>query len=249
MKLTFIGTSDGIPRADRYCTCMMLEVGKSTYLIDAGAPVCDIFPRTGRSIEEIRTVFNTHIHADHAEGIYRIADLVNGYYKNHEMDLYIADAQYSDLIVQLIEMASGHPGTKFDHDRVRFHQIDPAIPYEDENIKVTYFPTGHIDKPYHSYAMLVEAEGKKILFSGDLSKNLRDDDIPAIAFEAPIDLMVCEFAHIRPEFLTPYLPKIKARQVFFNHCTSPERIDFVDDMNGSYAFTARVPNDGDVVEI
>ena len=247
MKLTFIGTSDGIPRADRYCTCMMLEVGGSTYLIDAGAPVSEIFPRQGRSLEEIRAIFNTHIHADHAMGIYRIADLVNGYYKEHEMDIFVADRAYGELVIELIEMASGHPGTKFDRERVRFCEIDPAKPYEDENIKVHYFATGHIDKPYHSYAMLIEAEGKRLLFSGDLSKNLRDDDIPAIAFEEEIDLMVCEFAHIKPEFLAPYLPKIRAKQVLFNHCTSAERIALVEEMNGKYAFAARVPSDGDEI--
>lgn len=249
MKLTFIGTSDGIPRADRYCTCMMLETGGSTYLIDAGAPVCDIFPRMGRSIEEIRAIFNTHIHADHAEGIYRIADLINGFYKTHEMDIYIPDAVYSEHIIALIEMASGHPGTKFDRARVRFHEIDPAVAYEDENIKLTYFPTGHIDKPFHSYAMLVEAEGKKILFSGDLSKNLRDDDIPQIVFEEEIELFVCEFAHIRPEYLMPYLPKIRAKRVCFNHTTSEEKIEMVREMNGKYTFEAHVPSDGDVVEM
>ncbi|MBQ9760321.1 MAG: MBL fold metallo-hydrolase [Clostridia bacterium] len=250
MKLTFIGTSDGIPRADRYCTCMMLETGGSVYLIDAGAPVCDIFPRMGRSIEEIRAIFNTHIHADHAEGIYRIADLVNGYYKNHEMDIYVADAVYSEQVIGLIEMASGHPGTKFDRARVRFSEIDVAKPYEDENIKVSYFPTGHIDKPYHSYAMLVEAEGKRLLFTGDLSKNLRDDDIPTVAFEeGMIDLMVCEFAHIRPEYMMPYLPRIKAKRVFFNHTTSEEKIAMVREMNGKYSFAAAVPSDGDTVEL
>ncbi len=247
MKLTFLGTAAGIPEADRYCTCMMLEVGERVYLIDAGAPVCDIFPRMGRSIEEITAIFNTHIHADHAENIYRIADLVNGYYKNHEMDLYIADRAYSELIIRLIEMASGHPDTPFDRARVRFHEIDLQKPYDDGVIKLSYFPTGHIDKPYHSYAMLVEAEGKKLLFTGDLSKNLRDADIPQIAFEEELDLMVCEFAHIKPEFLEPYLPAIKAKRVFFNHCTSPARIAMVEAMNGKYAFTANVPNDGDEI--
>ena len=249
MKLTFLGTSDGIPRPDRACTCMMLEVGGSSYLIDAGAPVSDILPRMGRSLTEIRTVFNTHIHGDHAAGIYRLADIVNGLYKTHEMDFYIPDEVYSEHIIALIEMTSGHPGTRFDRERIRFHTIDPTVPYEDENIKLSYFATGHIDKPYHSYAFLVEAEGKKLLFTGDLSKNLRDDDIPRIAFEEPIDLMVCEFAHIKAEFIEPYLPRIRAKQVFFNHVTTPERIAYVGEMNEKYAFSAAVPNDGDVITL
>ena len=247
MKLTFIGTSDGVPRPDRYCTCMMLEVGGSTYLIDAGAPVCDIFPRMGKSLTDIRAVFITHIHGDHAENVYRIADIVNGLYKEHEMDFYIPDEVYSEHVIALIEMASGHPGTRFDRERIRFHTIDPTVAYEDENIRLSYFATGHIDKPFHSYAMLVEAEGKKLLFTGDLSKNLRDADIPRIAFEEEIDLMVCEFAHIKAEFMEPYLPQIRAKRVFFNHVTSPERIALVDAMNGKYAFAASVPHDGEVV--
>ena len=247
MKLTFLGTAPGVASAERYCTCMMLEVGGSVYLIDAGAPVCDLFPRMGRSLTEIRALFNTHIHADHACGIYRLADLVNGFYKTHEMDLYIADKAYSDLIVQLIEMASGHPGTRFDGERVRFHEIDPAVPYEDENIKVSYFPTGHIDKPYHSYAMLVEAEGKKIVFGGDVSKNLRDADLPAIVFEEEVELFVCEYAHFKQEHILPYLPKIKAKAVYFNHIPTEEKLLEVREMEGKYAFRAYAPNDNDEV--
>ena len=61
--------------------------------------------------------------------------------------------------------------------------------------------------------------------------------------------MVCEFAHIRPEYLEPYLQKIKAKRVFFNHTTTEERIDFVNAMKGKYAFEACVPNDGDTVDL
>ena len=249
MKLTFIGTAPGVQSADRYCTCMMLEVGGSTYLIDAGAPICDIFPRMGRSISEIRALFNTHIHADHATGIYRMADLINGFYKQHEIDLYIPDREYSDLIIKLIEMASGHPGTKMDTDRVRFRTIDPTVPYEDENIKLSYFATGHIDKPFHSYAFLVEAEGKKIVFGGDLSKHLRDADIPAPVFEEEIDLFICEYAHIREEDIAPYMPKFKTKAVYFNHIPNEQKLAEVQAMNEKYPYLVYAPKDGDVVEI
>lgn len=249
MKLTFIGTAPGVPMEDRYCTCMLLEVGGSTYMIDAGAPVADLFPRIGRSISDVRALFNTHIHADHAEGIYRMADLVNGYYKQHEMDLYIPDGEYIDLVVRMIELASGHPGTKLDSSRVRFHVIDPTVAYEDENIKLSYFATGHIDKPYHSYAFLVEAEGKKIVFGGDLSKHLRDADIPTPVFEEEIDLFVCEYAHIREEDLAPYMPKFRTKAVYFNHIPTEQKLAEVKLMNGKYPYPVYAPNDGDSVEI
>ena len=45
MKITFLGTSHGVPAADRYCSSAMIEVNGSVYLIDAGAPVIDLLIR------------------------------------------------------------------------------------------------------------------------------------------------------------------------------------------------------------
>ena len=36
MKITFLDTCHGVPAADRYCSCTMLEAGGSLYFIDAG---------------------------------------------------------------------------------------------------------------------------------------------------------------------------------------------------------------------
>lgn len=33
MKITFIGTSHGVPAADRFCSCAMIEVGESYILL------------------------------------------------------------------------------------------------------------------------------------------------------------------------------------------------------------------------
>ena len=35
MKITFVGTSHGIPQADRYCSCYMIEIGKAIYFVRA----------------------------------------------------------------------------------------------------------------------------------------------------------------------------------------------------------------------
>ena len=42
MKITFLGTSHGVPAKDRFCSSIMLESGGSFYFIDAGAPVMDL---------------------------------------------------------------------------------------------------------------------------------------------------------------------------------------------------------------
>ena len=41
MKITFLGTSHGIPEADRVLSSAMIEVGDNIYLVDAGAPITE----------------------------------------------------------------------------------------------------------------------------------------------------------------------------------------------------------------
>ena len=41
MKLTFLGTSHGVPAADRYCQSILAESENGGYIVVAGAPVFD----------------------------------------------------------------------------------------------------------------------------------------------------------------------------------------------------------------
>ena len=61
MKITFLGTSHGVPSPTRYCSATLLEVEDRAYLIDAGAPVADLLIRRGVPFEKLRAVFTTHI--------------------------------------------------------------------------------------------------------------------------------------------------------------------------------------------
>ena len=54
MKVTFLGTSDGVPRPGHFCTSTMIEVGSAIYLIDAGAPVIDLLLKLGKNPNNIK---------------------------------------------------------------------------------------------------------------------------------------------------------------------------------------------------
>ena len=41
MKITFIGSSHGVPEAHRKCTCIMIEVGENVYFVDMGTSAID----------------------------------------------------------------------------------------------------------------------------------------------------------------------------------------------------------------
>lgn len=246
MKITFLGTGHGVPSAERACSCTMIETGDSIYYIDGGAPIADRTILAGREPTDAKALFLTHAHGDHLAGTYHLADLLNWKYKDTEFDFYFTEKRVNDALLELISATT----KDIDQKRIRFHVAKAGSVYDDGIIKVSYHPTSHltpVGRP--SYGILVEAEGKKVYFSGDLSQFLEAEDFPVEIISEPIDLFVCEFAHFRISHLEPYLPKIKARAVAFNHVYPLTSYDDIEAMRGKYSFEVYAPTDMSVIEI
>jgi glyoxylase-like metal-dependent hydrolase (beta-lactamase superfamily II) len=225
----------------------MIESGNSVYFIDGGAPMIDELLRHGRHPDEVRAVFNTHVHGDHTAGIYHFADLVDWYYKKSSVDMYIADQPYIDALKNLIK--AGNPHTSLSPDRLRFHLNDPAVAYEDENIKVEFILTKHILEPYHSYSILVSEGDKRVLFSGDFSQHLERADVPSLISEEELDLFVCEMAHFKIADIAPYLEKCKTKKLLFNHVGYTESFESINALDGKYPYHVGLALDGDTIEL
>jgi len=243
MKLTFVGTSHGFPQKDRFSTCILLECGSASYLIDAGAPIADYLIRTDKSPLNLRAVFTTHSHSDHTYGILHLAALMNWCrcYRDCSTDFFFTKATQADATVQWLRSCSDK---SLDEKRLRFRVAEAGTVYQDDNIKVEYIPTAHIDP---SYAILVTAGKKRILFGGDFSYGLQKKDVPDVIRE-PIDAFVCELAHFTLEELTPYLCTCRAKHVFFIHAKSDAYAD-IERIKGAYPFEILTPRDNDSYEI
>ena len=245
MKLTFLGTSHGIPSADRFCSCTLLEVGDDAYFIDMGAPGVDLLLRAGRTPEAVRAIFATHAHGDHTNGILSYADLLNWAYPKASCDIWLTETGQINAMKDLIAFSSSHP----DEERVRFRLMTPETVYRDGRLTLTPIPTAHMGEGHPTYAYLVEAEGKKVLFSGDLSVNLAADDFPKAALEEPLDLMMLECAHFSADQVKPYLQRCTARQVLFTHVYPVEKIPQLAALDGQFACRVGTVADGDTVEL
>ena len=249
MKISFLGTSHGVPEKDRFCSCTMIEVGENLYFIDAGAPVVDLIIRSGRKVESSRAMFTTHCHSDHTNGIVGFADILNWYYKKASVDIYMTEEKHAEATVNLVE-ASSH--LALDRERVRFKVIDEGFVYDDGNIKVTAFPTEHLNRGtfrYPSFGYIVEADGKRAVFSGDLSNKLKYEDFPKIALEEDVDLLVCEMAHFKIADIAPYLEKCKTKKLLFNHVGYTESFESLKALDGKYPYPVGLALDGDTVEL
>lgn len=247
MKITFLGTSHGVPAADRYCSCTLLEAGEAAYLIDAGAPAIDLLLRRHIPLASLRALFTTHLHGDHVNGVLALSDLFTWHYKDTNIDIYLTEQRGIDAFRALLGATLSD---RLCDERVRFRLMTADTVYADEHIRVTPLPTQHLSaegRPAYSY--LIEAEGKKALFSGDLSQGLAKEDFPSYVLENEVDLFVCEMAHFGVEQAAPYLSRCKARDVRFTHVYPLDKLEQICALDGRYGYPIRTVNDGDVITL
>ena len=102
MKITFLGTSHGVPAADRYCSCTMLEVNGAHYFIDAGAPLIDLLLRRHVDLDSVRTIFTTHFHSDHVDGLVSFAGLCSWSFKTTSPRIYVTEQKGMDAMKALL---------------------------------------------------------------------------------------------------------------------------------------------------
>lgn len=247
MKLTFLGTSHGVPAADRYCSCAMLQTGGRVYLIDCGAPAADLLLRYGIPYTDLRAIFTTHAHGDHTNGLLHLCDLSNWYFREASYDVFLTEQALADALKTLITIQD----TVLDEKRIRLNVMSAGPVYRDENLSVTAVPTRHMEgagRP--SYAYVIECEGRRLIFTGDLHGG-DAADFPVIAKTEPSDLIVCEMAHFSHEVAFGHLKDCPTKQVLFNHVwyNYEQSMAGIEAAKGRYPFEVLAVSDGDVFEL
>ncbi len=207
MKLTFVGTSHGIPEADRFCTAMFLEIGDNCYIIDAGAPVSPMLLRYGIRHEAVKGVFITHLHGDHFDGLFEFCDQLSWRYLTAEPEILLPEEKGVLLLASFLETMIT---TKRE---LSIWTYNKGKIFEDENISVTAIPTDHSKLP--SFAFLISAEGKTVLFSGDMSAEFTEAD--RLFKDRELDLVVFEGAHAELKNYGGLLGSINTKKMIINH--------------------------------
>ena len=215
MKLTFLGTSHGVPSKEKYCSCCMLEVGDSIYFIDAGAPVVDELIRMDKNLNNVKAFFTTHAHGDHTNGLFNICHLFSWYFTKTSVDIFLTEERFKKAFIEMLTcLNTNNPP---DESRLRIHIASSGVVFEDSNVRITYFPTAHMADRMLSYGILVEAEGHRILFSGDCSQHLAAHDLPPMLDTVPVDLFICELAHFGIEECGEYIERSLADRIIMTH--------------------------------
>ncbi|MDO4740033.1 MAG: MBL fold metallo-hydrolase [Eubacteriales bacterium] len=207
MKITVIGSSHGVPEPNRKCACILLELGERVYFIDMGANAVEALRTRGIPVESVRAVFITHMHGDHTNGLIPFVDLLHWYFTKADPEIFLPNIRAAEVIGEWLVAAQNECKRE-----MRYRQTAPGLLFDDGALRVTAVSTQHCA---NSYAYLIEAEGRRVLFTGDLKRP--GVDFPACALEKPLDLLVCESAHFPATEYLPVLENARVEQVCFTH--------------------------------
>lgn len=240
MKITFLGTSHGVPEVDRFCQSILIETAENGYLIDAGAPVMDCLIRRKYDLKRLKAVFITHMHGDHINGLFGVLDLASWKFKEMDFDTFLPDEEKISIISAAVPTRVGC------ESRVRLQHGQSGVVYQNDEMKVTAYPTEHMGNA-PAYGYLLEAEGKKIYISGDL--NGQNIDYPDFINEEPVDVFMVECAHFPAERLAEKLKDCKAKRVMMIHVSPTQKYDVMKEAEKELPVRMVYPNDGDVFDV
>lgn len=248
MKITFLGTGHGIATAERACSSILLETGGSLYLIDGGVDIGVRVRKAGYDPTNVRAIFTTHAHSDHIGGLYQFIDLFNWArdFWEKELEVFFTEIGVARAMENLVSLTT----KQLDRKRIRLRTATEGSVFADENLRATYFPTGHLaplNRP--SYGILIECEGKRLYFSGDLSQRLSNGDFPALPTMLPVDLFVLELAHFGIEDIESHLSRVNTKKLVFNHVSPIIKYEQINALKDRYRYEILTPSDMDVIVI
>jgi ribonuclease Z len=225
MKITFLGTCAGTePMPDRRHTSFVIERGGKVYWFDAGAGCSYTAHLLDIDLLTVRAVFISHTHMDHIGGLANLLwDIrkLDGRQSDPQrrmagkhLDLFIANLQVWQGIMQFLQGTEGQFAVDF---TLQAQPYADGVVFDEDGFKVTALHNQHMGVPaageaWMSHSFLVEADGKRVVFSGDIK------DVSELApLLVDCDLLLAETGHHKVEDICVYAREKQVQRLGFLH--------------------------------
>ncbi len=244
MKLYTLGTSHGATEIGRVCSGNLLEVNGAYYLFDCGGSVEAKMTNMKLPINEIKAVFITHMHEDHAGSLSAIVKRFLVYMnKEKSVELYLPEQNGMVAFQNWLRALHMEP----DESIVSFFSVQAGEIYRDENIIVTAIPTAHMmGGKFPSFAYVIATQDKKFLYTGDLAHDFHD--YPDILFKEEFDAVLCELVHFNFEMNLDTILKTKTKKLIFTHMSLSKAAQ-VKEKEAVFPFKVTIAEDDMCIEI
>ena len=245
MKLYTLGTSHAAAEKGRSCSGSLLSVLGSYYLFDCGADIEAKLVNMDIDPADIRAMFISHMHADHVGSLVGMTKRVAHQYnkKGTTTQVFLPEAE---AIPPYLAWLDAMHFDVSNINRFNMQPTNPGIIYCDEAIRVTAISTKHMmNGKYPSFAYMVEGEGKRFLYTGDLSSDF--SDYPEIVYEKDFDLILSELVHFNVDKNLQSIIKSRTKKMVFTHL-GPKNIPVIEQAASEFPFFVSVASDGECFE-
>jgi ribonuclease BN (tRNA processing enzyme) len=219
MKITFLGTCSGTePMPNRHHTSILFEIADRYYFFDAGENCSFAASEVGVDFKRVRAIFISHMHIDHIGGLANLLFTIkkielmtkSEHAFGNSFDIFVPD-------LEKLESVKDVAGARYSASNCTEHLISDGVIFDDGILRVTAMHNTHLkengDNGWHSYSFLIEAEGKKIVFSGDVGYPEELDPLTA----GGCDALIMETGHHKVARVLAYANARGAKKLLFTH--------------------------------
>jgi ribonuclease BN (tRNA processing enzyme) len=219
MRITFLGTCSGTePMPERKHSSVALEMGERLYFFDAGEGCSYTAHNLGLDLIRTRKIILSHPHMDHVGGLGNLLWVIRKLrytYKrpvDHEIEVFTPSMSTYDGVMMILGETEGNFSVDFS---IAPKKVLDGLLFDDGHLKVTAMHNRHLeysqDAGWLSYSYLIEAQGKRIVYSGDLKS------IDELEPWLPCDFLLIETGHHNPGDVAKYAADKKVENLIYMH--------------------------------
>lgn len=217
MKIHFLGTCSGTePMPDMHQCSLVFEIDGWYYWFDAGEGCAHRAYTSGIDFMKIRTLTISHPHIDHIGGLAHLLWTVGKHQVRYKQQLecgflnvFLPDEKFFDASLGILYAAPGY--------EIKRNAILDGVIYEDNAVRISAVHNRHLREDdttgFHSYSFLIEAEGKRIIYSGDIFSYSELDSF----VKDGCDLIIGETGHHKVCDVCDYAVNHGVKSLIFNH--------------------------------
>lgn len=253
-----LGTGDGwAGDGQRGHSAFLFCLGGTTLLIDCGEPVSRRLYTAGIKPDDIDGILISHLHCDHVGGFFM---LMQGFWldqRTRELPIYMP-AEGLEPVRNMLN--ASYIFEELLAFSLNFSVLEEREPINFDGVKITPHPTTHLDQlkksfsgrypaKFEAFNFVMETDATRVAHSADIGSV--SDLYPLLSH--PVDLLVCELAHVEPVELFNYLCNQKIGYIAFTHLSRPFRSNLKELKAQAAESLEGIPhtflNDGDLIKV